>query len=66
MVFSCKVGVYVVVLLVASGMAMGATPKKAVNVPFGRNYVPTWALDHIKYFNGGNEIQLLLDKYTGT
>ncbi|KAF9613268.1 hypothetical protein IFM89_006767 [Coptis chinensis] len=27
-------------------------------------YVPTWAFDHIKYFNGGNEIQLLVDKYT--
>ena len=61
-----NVGFYALVLLMASGMAMGAAPRKAVNVPFGRNYVPTWAFDHIKYFNGGNEIQLLLDKYTGT
>ena len=60
-----NVGIYALVLLMASGMAMGAAPRKAVNVPFGRNYVPTWAFDHIKYFNGGNEIQLLLDKYTG-
>jgi len=36
-----------------------------VDVQFGRNYVPTWAFDHIKYFNGGSEIQLHLDKYTG-
>ncbi|KAJ6393280.1 hypothetical protein OIU77_022703 [Salix suchowensis] len=40
--------------------------RKPVDVPFGRNYVPTWAFDHIKYFNGGSEIQLHLDKYTGT
>ncbi|XP_031268414.1 probable xyloglucan endotransglucosylase/hydrolase protein B [Pistacia vera] len=45
---------------------MGAPPRRLVDVPFGRNYAPTWAFDHIKYFNGGSEIQLLLDKYTGT
>ncbi|KAL5058894.1 hypothetical protein RYX36_030498, partial [Vicia faba] len=39
---------------------------KPVDVPFGRNYYPTWAFDHIKYFNGGSEIQLHLDKSTGT
>lgn len=44
---------------------MGAVPRKPVDVPFGRNYVPTWAFDHIKYFKGGSEIELLLDKYTG-
>ncbi|KAL5061094.1 hypothetical protein RYX36_032698 [Vicia faba] len=43
-----------------------ALPKKPVDVPFGRNYYPTWAFDHIKYFNGGSEIQLHLDKSTGT
>ncbi|KAJ6674823.1 XYLOGLUCAN ENDOTRANSGLUCOSYLASE/HYDROLASE PROTEIN 4 [Salix viminalis] len=43
-----------------------STEKRAVDVPFGRNYAPTWAFDHIKYFNGGSEIQLHLDKYTGT
>lgn len=46
-------------------VAFGASPRKPVDVPFGRNYVPTWAFDHIKYFNGGSEIQLHLDKYTG-
>ncbi|KAF5746350.1 xyloglucan endotransglycosylase [Tripterygium wilfordii] len=43
---------------------MGAPPRRPVDVPFGRNYMPTWAFDHIKYFNGGSEIQLQLDKYT--
>ncbi|KAF2323002.1 hypothetical protein GH714_032736 [Hevea brasiliensis] len=51
-------------LLLASG-SKGAAPRKPIDVPFGRNYVPTWAFDHIKYFNGGSEIQLTLDKYTG-
>jgi hypothetical protein len=51
-------------LFLASG-AMSATPRKAIDVPFGRNYVPTWAFDHIKYYNGGSEIQLTLDKSTG-
>ncbi|CAI0445062.1 unnamed protein product, partial [Linum tenue] len=46
--------------------AMAAAPKKPVNIPFGRNYAPTRAFDHIKYYNGGNDIQLVLDKYTGT
>ncbi|CAI0391298.1 unnamed protein product [Linum tenue] len=44
---------------------MAAAPKKPVNVPFGRKYTPTWAFDHIKYYNGGNDIQLVLDKYIG-
>ncbi|KAF4390565.1 hypothetical protein F8388_006062 [Cannabis sativa] len=33
-------------LLMVSG-TMGAPPKRPVNVPFGRNYMPTWAFDHI-------------------
>jgi len=45
--------------------AVCAVPRRPVDVQFGRNYVPTWAFDHIKYFNGGSEIQLHLDKYTG-
>lgn len=59
---------YVYVLLVAllMGGVTGAAPKKAIAVPFGKNYMPTWAFDHIKYFNGGSHIQLTLDKYTGT
>lgn len=52
-------------LVFSSGVSC-ATPKKPVNVLFDRNYVPTWAFDHIKYFNGGSEIKLHLDNYTGT
>ena len=52
-------------MLVTVSGTMGAALRKPVDVPFGRNYVPTWAFDHINYFNGGNEIQLHLDKYTG-
>lgn len=52
-------------LLFMVSATMAAPPRSPVAVPFGRNYMPTWAFDHIKYFNGGNEIQLHLDKYTG-
>ena len=54
---------YLLIIMVSG--AIGAAPRKPVDVPFGRNYVPTWAFDHIKYFNGGSDIQLHLDKYTG-
>lgn len=71
-VLRCRIGsmashawaLFLGVVLMASG-AMGAAPRRPVAVPFGRNYVPTWAFDHIKYYNGGSEIQLYLDKYTG-
>ncbi|KAL0918813.1 hypothetical protein M5K25_010852 [Dendrobium thyrsiflorum] len=58
--------VLVLVLCFFLTTAMAAAPRKAIDVPFQKNYVPTWAGDHIKYFNGGNEIQLYLDKYSGT
>ena len=51
-------------LFMVSGVR-GTSPRQPIAVPFGRNYVPTWAFDHIKYYNGGSEIQLFLDKYTG-
>ncbi|KAK9136915.1 hypothetical protein Sjap_007509 [Stephania japonica] len=53
---------------VCSGIVgvFGVAPKKAVDVPFQKNYVPSWSADHIKYINGGKEAQLLLDKYSGT
>lgn len=54
------------VLLLAAMAAMAASPPKPVDVPFQKNYVPSWASDHIKYINGGNEAQLSLDKWTGT
>ncbi|PKA60238.1 putative xyloglucan endotransglucosylase/hydrolase protein B [Apostasia shenzhenica] len=46
--------------------AMAAAPRKPVDVPFQNNYAPSWAIDHIKHFNGGREIQLYLDKSSGT
>ncbi|KAI3696409.1 hypothetical protein L1987_79423 [Smallanthus sonchifolius] len=57
---------YIIAVIVLAGVVTGAAPKKPVPVPFGKNYVPTWAFDHIKYLNGGSHIQLSLDKYTGT
>ncbi|KAG4396071.1 hypothetical protein GLYMA_19G106700v4 [Glycine max] len=60
--------IWTVCLILASlaSAALCANPRRPVDVQFGRNYVPTWAFDHIKYFNGGSDIQLHLDKYTGT
>lgn len=52
--------------LVWPSVIMAAAPRKPINVPFQKNYAPTWASEHIKYFNGGYEAQLSLDKYTGT
>ncbi|KAL6547395.1 Xyloglucan endotransglucosylase protein 2 [Orobanche minor] len=62
----CCVVCFGLIMMMMWGGAMGVAPKKTVDVPFGRNYVPTWAFDHIKYNNGGSEIQLFLDNYTGT
>nr|ABV46535.1 xyloglucan endotransglucosylase hydrolase 3 [Bambusa oldhamii] len=55
----------VAAVLVLRGAA-AAPPRKPVDVPFQKNYVPTWAQDHIHYINGGQEVQLYLDKSTGT
>jgi xyloglucan:xyloglucosyl transferase len=52
------------VLLLGGGEA--AAPRKPVDVAFEKNYVPTWAEDHIHYVDGGREVQLYLDKSTGT
>lgn len=53
-------------LLATAYGVLAAAPRRPVDVPFGRNYVPTWAFDHIKYYNGGAQVDLQLDKYTGT
>jgi len=58
--------IWSLILSSLTSAAFSATPRRPVDVPFGQNYVPTWAFDHIKYFNEGSEIELLLDKYTGT
>ncbi|KAL6562672.1 Xyloglucan endotransglucosylase protein 2 [Orobanche gracilis] len=62
----CVVCFGLIMMMMMCGGAMGVAPKKPVDVPFGRNYMPSWAFDHIKYYNGGSEIQLHLDNYTGT
>ncbi|KAL6569130.1 Xyloglucan endotransglucosylase protein 2 [Orobanche hederae] len=62
----CVVCFGLIMMMMMWGGAMGVAPKKTVDVPFGRNYMPTWAFDHIKYYNGGSEIQLVLDNQTGT
>jgi len=54
------------VAALAAKHAAAAAPRKPVDVPFQRNYVPTWAADHIRYVDGGREVQLYLDKSTGT
>jgi len=56
----------VAVAALAAKRAAAAAPRKPVDVPFQRNYVPTWAADHIHYVDGGREVQLYLDKSTGT
>ncbi|KAL9666992.1 hypothetical protein QQ045_001337 [Rhodiola kirilowii] len=63
---SCCFSLCLTFMLLASSGVLGAPLKKPVDVPFSRNYVPTWAFDHIKYSNGSSDIQLSLDKYTGT
>eukprot|EP01018_Ginkgo_biloba_P017937 Gb_24830 [translate_table: standard] len=53
-------------MVVALPYLMAAPPPKPVDVAFQQNYSPTWAADHIKYIDGGKEVQLSLDKWTGT
>lgn len=55
-----------VALVLMVEVATAAAPRKPVDVPFQKNYVPTWAQDHIHYIDGGREVQLYLDKTTGT
>lgn len=55
-----------VILINLCILAIGAQPRKPVDVPFQKNYVPSWAPDHIKYINGGKTVDLVLDKNSGT
>uniref|UniRef100_A0ACD5X4I8 Uncharacterized protein n=1 Tax=Avena sativa TaxID=4498 RepID=A0ACD5X4I8_AVESA len=56
----------VVVAVVLLHGTAATPPHNPVDVQFEKNYVPTWAEDHIHYLNGGWEVQLSLDKSTGT
>ena len=53
-------------LLFMFSRVRGVAPRKCIDVPFSRNYVPTWVFDRIKSYNGGYKIQLILDKCTRT
>lgn len=53
------------VLSSVAATSLAATPRRPIDVPFQKNYVPTWAFDHIKPYGGGNEVHLYLDKNTG-
>ncbi|KAH9328663.1 hypothetical protein KI387_000771, partial [Taxus chinensis] len=57
---------FLLLLLVIVPAAMAASPRRPIDVPFQKNYVPTWADDHIKYIDGGKQTTLSLDKWTGT
>eukprot|EP01018_Ginkgo_biloba_P009113 Gb_08938 [translate_table: standard] len=61
-----KAALFIPLFLVFIPCAMGGQPRKPVNVPFQKNYSPSWASDHIKLLDGGNRAELLLDKSSGT
>ncbi|XP_059066821.1 xyloglucan endotransglucosylase protein 2-like [Cryptomeria japonica] len=44
---------------------MAGIPPRPVDVSFSRNYVITWAFDHIKQIDGGKQVDLVLDKSIG-
>ncbi|KAL3538140.1 hypothetical protein ACH5RR_001506 [Cinchona calisaya] len=54
------------ILINLSILVIGAQPRKPVDVPFQKNYVASWAADHIKYINGGTTVDLVLDRTSGT
>lgn len=54
-----------IILVNLSILAIGAQLRKPVDVPFQKNYVPSWSADHIKYINGGSTVDLVLDKVSG-
>ncbi|XP_057857555.2 xyloglucan endotransglucosylase protein 2 [Cryptomeria japonica] len=58
--------VFLLFMVVALPTAMAGKPPSPVDVSFSRNYVPTWAFDHIMQIDGGKQVDLVLDKSTGT
>lgn len=66
---SAEMASFLIVLCLSSllfpSVILAAPPRTPIDVAFQKNYVPTWAYDHIKYLNGGSEVHLVLDKYTG-
>ncbi|KAI3980075.1 hypothetical protein MKX01_042729 [Papaver californicum] len=61
-----KTFVFSIALCVLCECVVGGLPRRPINVPFHKSYIPSWSSDHIKYFNGGSNVDLVLDKYSGT
>ncbi|OIT22607.1 PREDICTED: probable xyloglucan endotransglucosylase/hydrolase protein [Nicotiana attenuata] len=54
-----------IVLINLSLLGLCGYPRKPVDVPFWKNYEPSWASHHIKYLNGGSTVDLVLDRSSG-
>ncbi|KAI3838410.1 hypothetical protein MKW92_021696 [Papaver armeniacum] len=61
-----KTYVFTIALCVLCECVVGGLPRRPVNVPFHKSYVPSWSSHHIRYFNGGANVDLVLDKDSGT
>ncbi|XP_026460634.1 probable xyloglucan endotransglucosylase/hydrolase protein [Papaver somniferum] len=61
-----KTLVFSIALCVLCECVVGGLPRRPVNVPFHKSYVPSWSSHHIRYFNGGANVDLVLDKDSGT
>ncbi|RZC51955.1 hypothetical protein C5167_020384 [Papaver somniferum] len=61
-----KTFVFTIALCVLCECVVGGLPRRPVNVPFHKSYVPSWSSHHIRYFNGGANVDLVLDKNSGT
>ncbi|PHT62031.1 putative xyloglucan endotransglucosylase/hydrolase 1 [Capsicum annuum] len=55
-----------IVLINLSLVGFCGYPRKPVDVPFWKNYEPSWASHHIKFLNGGSAADLILDRSSGT
>ncbi|XP_059313180.1 probable xyloglucan endotransglucosylase/hydrolase protein [Lycium ferocissimum] len=54
-----------IVLINLSLLGFCGYPRRPVDVPFWKNYEPSWASHHIKYLNGGSTADLVLDRSSG-
>ncbi|MCL7023472.1 hypothetical protein MKW94_020501 [Papaver nudicaule] len=61
-----KTLVFTLALYVLCECVVGGLPRRPINVPFHKSYVPSWSSHHIKYYNGGSNVDLVLDKSSGT
>lgn len=55
-----------IVLINLSLVVFCGYPRRPVDVPFWKNYEPSWASHHIKFLNGGTTTDLILDRSSGT